>query len=64
MPPFPRKWLAVILVLAIGIPLLQPLIPDLVSDYRLFLVSTMMIAGRVWNRSVMRSSTAASGPRK
>ena len=45
MPPFPRKWLAVILVLAIGIPLLQPLMPDLVSDYRLFLVSTMMIAG-------------------
>ena len=45
MPPFPRKWLAVILVLAIGIPLLQPLLPDLVSDYRLFLVSTMMIAG-------------------
>jgi len=45
MPPFPRRWLAVILVLAIGIPLLQPLLPDLVSDYRLFLVSTMMIAG-------------------
>jgi len=45
MPPFPRKWLAVILLLAIGIPLLQPLMPDLVSDYRLFLVSTMMIAG-------------------
>jgi branched-chain amino acid transport system permease protein len=45
MPPFPRKWLAVILILAIGIPLLQPLLPDLVSDYRLFLVSTMMIAG-------------------
>ena len=45
MPPFPRKWLAVILVLAIGIPLLQPLLPDLVSNYRLFLVSTMMIAG-------------------
>jgi branched-chain amino acid transport system permease protein len=44
MPSFPRKWLAVLIVLAIVIPLLQPLLPDLVSNYRLFLVSTMMIA--------------------
>jgi branched-chain amino acid transport system permease protein len=44
MPPFPKKWLIVLLVLAVLIPLLKPLLPDLVSDYRLFLVSTMMIA--------------------
>src|SRR5438874_12816592 len=45
MPTFPRKWLIVLIVLAIVIPLLRPLLPDVVSDYRLFLVSTMMIAG-------------------
>jgi branched-chain amino acid transport system permease protein len=44
MPPFPKKWLIVLLVLAVVIPLLQPLLPNLVSDYRLFLVSTMIIA--------------------
>src|SRR5882672_5347764 len=44
MPSFPRKWLIVLIVLAIVIPLLRPVVPDLVSDYRLFLVSTMMIA--------------------
>src|SRR6201993_5386721 len=44
MPAFPRKWLIVLIVLAVVIPLLRPLLPDLVSDYRLFLVSTMMIA--------------------
>src|SRR5246500_4322244 len=44
MPPFPKKWLIVLLVLAVVIPLLKPLAPDLVSDYRLFLVSNMMIA--------------------
>ena len=44
MPAFPKKWLIVLLGLGIVIPLLQPLMPDLVSDYRLFLVSTMMIA--------------------
>ncbi len=44
MPSFPRKWLIVLIVLAVLIPLLQPLLPDLVSGYRLFLVSTMMIA--------------------
>jgi branched-chain amino acid transport system permease protein len=44
MPSFPRKWLAVLIVLAIVIPLLHPVLPDLVSNYRLFLVSTMMIA--------------------
>src|ERR1700735_5333605 len=45
MPAFPKKWLWVVLVLAFGVPLLQPVLPDAVSNYRLFLVSTMMIAG-------------------
>jgi branched-chain amino acid transport system permease protein len=44
MPPFPKKWLIVLMVLAVGIPLLRDLLPDVISDYRLFLVSTMMIA--------------------
>ena len=44
MPSFPRKWLIVLIVLAVAIPLLQPVLPDTVSGYRLFLVSTMMIA--------------------
>src|ERR1700682_2611503 len=44
MPTFPRKWLIVLIVLALVVPLLKPLAPDLVSDYRLFLVSTMIIA--------------------
>jgi branched-chain amino acid transport system permease protein len=44
MKAFPRKWLAVLIVLAIVIPLLHPVLPDLVSNYRLFLVSTMIIA--------------------
>ena len=44
MPAFPRKWLIVLIALAVVIPLLRPLLPDTVSDYRLFLVSTMMIA--------------------
>src|SRR5437667_5240147 len=44
MPSLPRKWLIVLIVLAVAIPLLQPVLPDTVSGYRLFLVSTMMIA--------------------
>src|SRR5215510_1815583 len=44
MPPFPKKWLIVLLVLGFGIPLLNWVMPDVVSDYRLFLLSTMMIA--------------------
>ena len=44
MPAFPKKWLWVILVLAFVVPLLQPVFPDVVSNYRLFLVSTMIIA--------------------
>src|SRR5258707_5962195 len=44
MPSFPRKWLIVLIVLAIVVPLLQPVLPDTVSGYRLCLVSTMMIA--------------------
>ena len=44
MPALPRKWLLVAIALAMLVPLLQPLFPDAVSDYRLFLVSTMIIA--------------------
>lgn len=44
MPAFPKKWLWVLLALAFLVPLLHPILPDLVSDYRLFLVSTMIIA--------------------
>jgi branched-chain amino acid transport system permease protein len=44
MPAFPKKWLFVLLALAFLVPLLQPLLPDVVSNYRLFLVSTMIIA--------------------
>src|SRR5262249_49541814 len=44
MPAFPKKWLWGLLAAAFLIPLLRPLLPDMVSDYRLFLVSTMMIA--------------------
>lgn len=39
-----RKWLLALVAAAFIVPLLQPLLPDAVSDYRLFLVSTMMIA--------------------
>ena len=46
MPPFPKKWLIVLLVLGFGIPLLNPLLPYVVSSYRLFLVSTMSTATR------------------
>jgi branched-chain amino acid transport system permease protein len=44
MPAFPKKWLWVVLVVAFGWPLLAPVFPDAVSGYRLFLVSTMIIA--------------------
>src|SRR5262249_30795669 len=44
MPAFPRKWLWGLLAAAFLVPLLRPVLPDTVSDYRLFLVSTMMIA--------------------
>ena len=45
MPAFPKTWLWVLLALAFLVPLLQPVLPDVVSNYRLFLVSTMIIAG-------------------
>lgn len=44
MPAFPKKLLWVLLALAFLVPLLRPLFPEVVSDYRLFLVSTMIIA--------------------
>ena len=39
-----KKWPWIFVVLGLLIPLLQPAMPDIVSDYRLFLVSTMIIA--------------------
>ena len=44
MAAFSRKWPWILAVLGLLIPLLQPVMPDIVSDYRLFLVSTMIIA--------------------
>src|SRR5579872_7259146 len=45
MPDVTRKqWLYGLIVLAFVVPLLRPLFPDVVSNYRLFLVSTMIIA--------------------
>ena len=44
MPSFPKKWLPLVLVIAFGWPLLQVWFPDFASNYRLFLVSTMIIA--------------------
>ncbi len=44
MTSFPKKWLAVLLVIAFAWPLLRSVMPDVVSNYRLFLVSTMIIA--------------------
>jgi branched-chain amino acid transport system permease protein len=39
-----KNWVLGLIALAFVAPLLQPLFPDLLSDYRLFLVSTMIIA--------------------
>lgn len=39
-----KMWVTVLIALALVVPLLHPLMPDLVSNYRLFLVSTMIIA--------------------
>ncbi len=44
MPAFPKQWLWGLIALAVFVPLLQPVLPDVVSNYRLFLVSTMIIA--------------------
>jgi branched-chain amino acid transport system permease protein len=44
MPAMPRKWLFTLIAAAFVIPLMRPWFPDLISNYRLFLVSTMMIA--------------------
>src|SRR5712675_3732843 len=40
----PMKWIWGLIALAVVIPLFRPIMPDVVSDYRLFLVTTMMIA--------------------
>lgn len=39
-----KKWVLGIVVLAFVVPLLKPIFPEAISDYRLFLVSTMIIA--------------------
>lgn len=39
-----KKWVLGVIALAVLVPLLQPVFPEVVSDYRLFLVSTMIIA--------------------
>lgn len=39
-----KKWALGLIVLALVMPLLQPVFPNAISDYRLFLVSTMIIA--------------------
>jgi branched-chain amino acid transport system permease protein len=39
-----KKWVLGLIVVAFVLPLLKPLFPDAISDYRLFLVSTMIIA--------------------
>ena len=39
-----RKWAVALVVLALVVPLLKPIFPEAISDYRLFLVSTMIIA--------------------
>ncbi|WP_422035297.1 branched-chain amino acid ABC transporter permease [Reyranella sp.] len=39
-----KKWVLGVIVLAVLVPLLQPVFPDVVSNYRLFLISTMIIA--------------------
>ncbi len=44
MPAFPKKLLWAIVAVALLWPMLKPVFPDVVSDYRLFLVTTMMIA--------------------
>ena len=44
MPAFPKKLLWALLALAFLVPLLHPLLPDVISNYRLFLVSTMISA--------------------
>jgi branched-chain amino acid transport system permease protein len=40
----PMKWIWGLIALALIIPLFRPILPEVVSDYRLFLVTTMMIA--------------------
>ncbi len=44
MASLSKKWPWILVALGLLFPLLQPLMPNIVSDYRLFLVSTMIIA--------------------
>jgi branched-chain amino acid transport system permease protein len=39
-----RRWVWIVVAVAAALPLLRSVAPDIISDYRLFLMSTMMIA--------------------
>ncbi|TXL73748.1 branched-chain amino acid ABC transporter permease [Vineibacter terrae] len=39
-----RRWVWIVVAAAAALPLLRSVVPDIISDYRLFLMSTMMIA--------------------
>ncbi|HJQ57365.1 MAG TPA: branched-chain amino acid ABC transporter permease [Vineibacter sp.] len=43
-PAQDRRWVWIVVGVAAVLPLLRFVVPDIVSDYRLFLISTMMIA--------------------
>ena len=40
-----KPWVWAVIAVALVFPLLKSVVPDVVSDYRLFVISTMMIAG-------------------
>ena len=40
-----KSWVWVVIAVAFVVPLLKYVVPDVISDYRLFVMSTMMIAG-------------------
>lgn len=44
-PPLAGRWPWIVVAVAVALPLLRFVVPDIISDYRLFLMSTMMIAG-------------------
>lgn len=44
-PAAVKPWVWAVLAVAFVLPLLKFVVPDVISDYRLFVISTMMIAG-------------------
>jgi branched-chain amino acid transport system permease protein len=40
-----KSWVWIVLGVAFALPLLKYVVPDVISDYRLFVITTMMIAG-------------------